>query len=124
MKRRIRLNSLEQLQQFLDSKEYGNEVIDEIKIDIKTPENPYGSSPEAYNIESRGCGNTTRMIDWFIQELFANKGDWVEVYDHCDHKESHSGLAHKVLDRLVREHPRVVYSTVFGCGEYKIRIDK
>ena len=49
----------------------------------------------------RKTGTTTRLIDFYIQELFQNFGNPVEIID--EHGESKE-LIHKILLRLKHEH--------------------
>lgn len=49
----------------------------------------------------RKIGTTTRLIDFYIQELFQNFGTPVKIID--EHGESKE-LIHKVLLRLKHEH--------------------
>ncbi len=52
--------------------------------------------------EGRRVGNTTRMIDMFVQDFF-NKGE-CQVYDHHPTQESRERVFKLVLERLNREH--------------------
>ena len=52
--------------------------------------------------EGRRVGNTTRLIDMFIQDFF-NKGE-CQVYDHYNTRESRQRVFDLVLQRLNREH--------------------
>lgn len=74
--------------------------------------------------EGRRVGNSTRLIDFYIQELF-EKG---EVYckDHFDHSKSHYYLFKKVTERLEREHKTLWYMNKFEINNknYYIKIIK
>lgn len=55
--------------------------------------------------DTRRIGNSTRLIDQYVQELFT-KGE-IQVFDHFDTQESHESLFKRVLNRLGFEHPYV-----------------
>jgi hypothetical protein len=50
----------------------------------------------------RRVGNTTRMIDMFIQDFF-NKGE-CKIFDHYDTRQSRQRVFDLVLQRLKMEH--------------------
>jgi len=50
-------------------------------------------------------GRTTRMADWYIQKLYENEGEWIEVYDHFGTDEADKALFDKIVARLAAEHP-------------------
>jgi len=52
--------------------------------------------------EGRRVGNTTRLIDMFIQDFF-NKGE-CQIYDHYNTRESRQRVFDLVLRRLNTEH--------------------
>jgi hypothetical protein len=47
-------------------------------------------------------GNTTRLIDMFVQDFF-NKGE-CQIYDHYGTRQAHERVMHLVLQRLLYEH--------------------
>ena len=51
---------------------------------------------------ARHCGNTTRLIDMFVQELF-DTGK-CQIYDHYNTSSSKDRVMYLVLQRLNREH--------------------
>lgn len=57
-------------------------------------------------------GNTTRLADFYIQELFYKKT--VTLEDHHDTHEAHERLMKIVLKRLSIEHPHVKIKTHLG----------
>lgn len=52
--------------------------------------------------EGRRVGNTTRLIDMFVQDFF-NKGK-CDIFDHFNTRESRVRVFNLVLERLNREH--------------------
>lgn len=57
----------------------------------------------------RRSGNTTRQIDFAVQQLFA--GAIIEVRDHWefgDHKKANENLFDRILKRLAMEHGLLV----------------
>lgn len=52
----------------------------------------------------RRTGQTTRLVDQFIQELYQNGK--TRVYDHMnDNEEARENIYNRVLKRLSMEHP-------------------
>lgn len=62
--------------------------------------------PDDYEY-NRASGRTTRLIDKYIQELFAKEGEWIEIKDHYDNRHAHKYVFNKVLDRMHLEHTRI-----------------
>ena len=56
-------------------------------------------------IRPRMTGRTTRMVDEFVQKLYENKGEWVEIYDHYPNIHAHRMVFEKVIKRMLIEHP-------------------
>lgn len=69
----------------------GNEVA-EIKRQIKY-------------LESRMTGESTRLVDHYVQELYKNQDDWVMIHDHFNTREADYILFEKVIKRMKNEHP-------------------
>lgn len=55
----------------------------------------------------RATGRTTRLVDMYIQILFKNFGEWVEIRDHHDTLKSNDFLINKIGKRITLEHPDV-----------------
>jgi hypothetical protein len=51
----------------------------------------------------RATGRTTRLVDYYIQELF-NNGE-IKVYDHWETKEGDRELILRIKKRMDNEHP-------------------
>ena len=52
--------------------------------------------------EGRMVGNTTRLVDYYIQELF--KGGEVRIHDHYGSKQADRDLISRIRQRLTIEH--------------------
>lgn len=57
----------------------------------------------------RATGRTTRLVDSYIQELFNNKGSYIDIKDHYNSREADRILVNKIEKRLQSEH-RVIYT--------------
>ena len=57
-------------------------------------------------IRPRMTGRSTRMVDEFIQKLYKNEGEWVEVYDHYPSINASKMVLAKVSRRMLFEHPQ------------------
>lgn len=55
----------------------------------------------------RCTGRTTRRCDDFIQKLFQNVGEEIQICDHYRTRSADEMLAHKIIRRLELEHPHV-----------------
>lgn len=54
---------------------------------------------------NRRSGNTTRLVDYYIQEIFNLKeGDFIEIKDHHEHPEAHRYLLKRIKERFNKEH--------------------
>ena len=60
--------------------------------ELKRPEPVFG----------RRVGNTTRLIDYYVQKLF--RGGIVKVKDHHEHRHADEDLTCRIMERLKREH--------------------
>lgn len=65
------------------------------------------------NTCDRSTGRTTRLVDYYIQQLFQNKGAYVVICDHYDSVNSHRRLYDLVVNRLQTEHPGVAFEGVY-----------
>ena len=55
----------------------------------------------------RCTGRTTRRCDVFIQKLFQNVGEEIQISDHYGTRSADEMLARKIIRRLELEHPHV-----------------
>lgn len=55
----------------------------------------------------RATGRTTRLADYFIQELFKNPGVFITITDHSDNKQSNDILTNLIQSRLFNEHKNI-----------------
>lgn len=65
------------------------------------------------NTCDKSTGRTTRLIDYYIQQLFQNKGEYVVICDHYDSVNSHRRLFDLIVNRLQTEHPGVAFEGVY-----------
>lgn len=68
---------------------------------------PVSNSTEATSFLkdiNRSTGKTTRLIDYYIQELYNNPNSPIKIIDHCDHPQSSKYLIKAILRRLNSEH--------------------
>lgn len=71
---------------------------------------------------NRSVGNTTKMIDYFIDVLFTNyKDNWILVRDHYKSQHADEIIVRKIKDRLYNEH-KLVLDTKYENGKNFIRI--
>lgn len=57
------------------------------------------------NSESnRATGRTTRLVDYYIQELFNNPNKEIEIIDHHNTQQSNIHLTQLILRRMYEEH--------------------
>lgn len=58
----------------------------------------------------RATGRTTRLVDYYVQELFNNIGKFVSINDHYSTYSANLILFNKICKRLESEHPNTIYS--------------
>jgi hypothetical protein len=75
--------------------------------------------PILYNY--RRVGNTTRLIDKFVQDFFI-KGE-CKIYDHYNTRESKKRVFYLVLQRLNREHQIENKDVQLDTNKFIIRIN-
>ena len=66
----------------------------------------YNSTPDLWNNEdsNRATGRTTRLVDYYIQELFNNPNSEIEIIDHHNTQQSNIHLTQMILRRMYEEH--------------------
>lgn len=64
-------------------------------------------------LQTRRTGASTRLVDYYVQELF-NTGK-VIVKDHCDTTNAHRFLFRTFLKRLQLEHPHIM-DDIVACS--------
>ena len=74
----------------------------------------YNSNPDLLDNDdlNRATGRTTRLIDYYIQELYNNPNKEIEIIDHYDNIKAHIHLTQMILQRLYAEHPRDKFKIV------------
>ena len=53
---------------------------------------------------NRATGRTTRLVDYYIQELFNNPNSEIEIIDHTNIQQSNIHLTQMILRRMYEEH--------------------
>ena len=54
--------------------------------------------------ENRQTGRTTRLVDFYIQELYNNSNKEIIIKDHYENNESNRYLLSRIKYRLEKEH--------------------
>ena len=69
----------------------------------------YNSTPNLWDNEdsNRGTGRTTRLVDYYIQELFNHPNEEVEIIDHTNTRQSNTHLTQLILQRMYNEHRQI-----------------
>ena len=69
----------------------------------------YNSTPDLWDNEdsNRGTGRTTRLVDYYIQELFNHPNEEVEIIDHTNTQQSNTHLTQLILQRMYNEHRQI-----------------
>lgn len=84
------------------------EKIDQILKELNNQNNSL-LSPDPYdclwddNNADRCTGRTTRLVDYYIQELFNNPNKDIEIIDHCDTIKNNIHLTQRILHRIFEE---------------------
>lgn len=55
------------------------------------------------NDANRSTGRTTRLADYYIQELFNNPNKEIEIIDHTNDQQSNIHLTQRILHRIFDE---------------------
>lgn len=58
------------------------------------------------NDADRSTGRTTRLVDYYIQELYSSPNKEIKILDHYDSIKADIHLTQMILQRLYAEHPR------------------
>lgn len=69
--------------------------------------------------KNRGSGRTTRLIDYYIQELFT-KGE-INVKDHYDNIIAHKYLVQRIKDRYKNEFNRGFQELIINNLNIKLK---
>lgn len=57
--------------------------------------------------KEEALGKTTRLADYYVQEMFNNPGQLIEIVDHTEDKYDNEKLLTKVKLRLLNEHDNI-----------------
>lgn len=74
----------------------------------------YNSTPDLFDDSdsNRATGRTTRLVDYYIQKLFNNPNEEIEIIDHYNIQQSNIHLTQMILRRLYEEHRGVKIKVV------------
>lgn len=78
---------------------------------------------ESYNDFNRmetKTGRSTRLADYYIQEIFSKPNEAVEIIDHENTKESNMQLTRRIIRRILEEH--VGYLEIVNLNTLKYSI--
>ena len=66
----------------------------------------YNSTPDLWDNKdsNRATGRTTRLIDYYIQELFNHPNEEIKIVDHTNTQQSNIHLTQMILRRMYEEH--------------------
>ena len=69
----------------------------------------YNSTPDLWDNEdlNRATGRTTRLVDYYIQELFNHPNEEIEIIDHTNTQQSNTHLTQLILQRMYNEHRQI-----------------
>ncbi len=56
------------------------------------------------DLHERCSGRSTRLIDKYVQEIYSNKGKWVEITDHYPSPQAAFLLFDHIMRRITIEH--------------------
>ena len=56
------------------------------------------------NDSNRATGRTTRLVDYYIQELFNHPNEEIKIVDHTNTQQSNIHLTQMILRRIYEEH--------------------
>lgn len=122
MERKIAASNLDTLKQYMEGDNIDPKYIKNIEVTYEVPKNLYNKSDLIF--DARSCGNTTRLVDYYIQELFDNFGKWVIIKDHYKSQMADRLLAQKILARLEFEHSSrgIDFECFRDVNDYKIKL--
>ena len=96
--------------QLISSSTLNKDQIDKLFKDFKQQGiTIYNSTPDLWDNEesNRATGRTTRLVDYYIQELFKHPNEEVEIIDHINTQQSNIHLTQLVLQRMYNEHRQI-----------------
>ena len=69
----------------------------------------YNSTPDLFDDSdsNRATGRTTRLVDYYIQKLFNNPNEEIEIIDHYNIQQSNTHLTQMILRRMYNEHRQI-----------------
>lgn len=73
-------------------------------------------------MDKRATGRTTRLVDWYIQELF--KWEEVEIVDHHPNSYTNRFLTETIAKRIRHEHPHIKLNVRYEGGDIYMKMEK
>lgn len=98
---------------------YFEEVADLIDYAKESGARSFGVAEITDTNDNRVCGKSTRLIDYYIQELFENIDNWVLIQDHYPQNNNHALLCKRIAKRLYIEHDIKVQMDILN---FKLKI--
>jgi DUF438 domain-containing protein len=77
---------------------------------------------EKCEICSRATGETTRLIDYYIQELYKNYKEWVLIEDHYHSRNAQLNLINSIKKRMGIEHPSDILEYATDEGKHLLKL--
>lgn len=98
----------------ISSSTLDKDQIDKLFKDFKQGITLYNSTPDLFDDSdsNRATGRTTRLVDYYIQKLFNNPNEEIEIIDHYNIQQSNIHLTQMILRRLYEEHRGVKIKVV------------
>ena len=93
--------------QLISSSTLNKDQIDKLFKDFKQQGiTLYNSTPDLFDDSdsNRATGRTTRLVDYYIQKLFNNPNEEIEIIDHYNIQQSNIHLTQMILKRIYNEH--------------------
>ena len=79
---------------------------------------------EKCELTCRAVGSTTRLIDYYIQELYKNYKEWILIEDHYNSRKSNTFLVNAIMKRMGIEHShdKVLHKIIDGNHLLKLDV--
>lgn len=52
----------------------------------------------------RMTGRTTRIVDYYVQQLFEHPKEWIDIHDHFETKAADQNVLTRLVARMQNEH--------------------
>lgn len=78
---------------------------------------------EKCELTCRAVGSTTRLIDYYIQELYKNYKEWILIEDHYNSRNSNTILVNAIMKRMGIEHSQDKVLHKISDGNHLLKLD-